>query len=155
MHDHRPAIQDTIHDNACFGCGPAVAGGLRIRSHWTADDQTECRFRPETHMTAGPAHVLNGGVIATVIDCHAVCTAIAEARRRGDGPHAWYATGSMSVRYLRPAGIGEELVVTARLTEVGARKTVLSCTARSGGEVCAEAEVIAVRVPAEWTGRAA
>jgi len=148
------AIQDTIPNNHCIGCGPDNEHGLRIKSTWCGDLETECRFVPQPHMASAPASILNGGIIATLIDCHAVGTAVGYGRRLdglADGePGALYATGSLEIRYLRPAAIDRPVEVRARITGVSARKTVLECTVSSGGEVCATAVVVAVRVAAAW-----
>lgn len=148
------AIQDTVPDNHCIGCGPDNDHGLKIKSTWCGDLETECTFVPEPHMASAPASILNGGIIATVIDCHSVCTAMAYGRRL-DGiadhePGALYATGSLEIRYLRPAAIDRPLRLHARITGVSGRRTVVECTASSDGEVCAEATVVAVRVAVGW-----
>lgn len=155
---HEPAFQDLLGGNHCFGCGRDNPGGLRLKSRWTGEREAECRFRPEPHMAAAPSHVVNGGILATAIDCHAVCTAIADAHRRsgrplGEAPAEWYATGALDVRYRRPAPMGAELVVRARVEEASDRRTVLRCTLEAGGDVCAEGTVTAVRVPLEWMER--
>src|SRR5262249_20212154 len=74
------AFQDLIPENFCYGCGPGNPVGLRIRSLW-AGNEALCVFQPAPYHSAGPCHILNGGIIATLIDCHAVCTAIAHAYR--------------------------------------------------------------------------
>ena len=83
------------------------AYGLRIKSYWSGDEAV-CTWDPKPYHTAGPKHVLNGGIIATVIDCHCICTAIAaayraEGREIGTEPMIWYATGSLQVTYRRQA----------------------------------------------------
>ncbi len=147
------AIQDGLGPNHCLGCGADNPSGLRIKSYWQGPLETSCTFLPEPHMAAGPRTVVNGGVIATVVDCHAVCTAIGHARRlQGEGAEepAWFATGTLQIRYLRPARIGSPLEVRARIVDWTERKAVLECTVSSGGEPCAEASVVAVRVPSRW-----
>lgn len=148
------AIQDTIPDNHCIGCGPDNEHGLKIKSTWCGDLETECRFEPQPHMASAPASILNGGIIAMLVDCHAVGTAVGYGRRLdglADGePGALYATGSLEIRYLRPAAIDRPVHVKARITGVSARKTVLECTVVSAGEICATATVVAVRVASEW-----
>src|SRR5262249_56130998 len=69
------AFQDQIPDNFCYGCGPGNPVGLRIRSIW-AGDEALCVFQPARYHAAGPRHILNGGIIATLIACHPVRTAI-------------------------------------------------------------------------------
>lgn len=149
------AFQDDIPDNLCWGCGPGNERGLRIRSRWVGDGESVCDWTPEPHLMAGPRGILNGGIIATVIDCHTVCTAIADAYRRegreiGSDPAIWYATGSLAVRYLAAVPIDRPLRLRARIEEVDGRKTRLSCVLVSGQDECAAADVLAIRVPAEW-----
>jgi len=149
------AIQDQITDNHCYGCGADNEQGLQIKSFWRDDVTTECRFQPQAHQCAGPLKYLNGGVIATVIDCHAVCTALAKAykdaeRAIGDGEPIWFVTGKLDLSYLRPTVITEELLVTATIIEVKEKKIVLKCELFSQGEKCVVADVTAIRVPNDW-----
>lgn len=149
------AIQDQIAGNHCFGCGPDNAGGLQIKSYWQDDGTTICRFEPRNHLCAGPAEVLNGGIVATLIDCHCVCTAMAHAyvtagREIGTAPQIWFATGSLDIDYKSPAPIDRLVELVAEVTESTDRKTVVKCRLSSGDEICAQGEVVAVRVPDEW-----
>ncbi|NVK40021.1 MAG: PaaI family thioesterase [Oceanospirillaceae bacterium] len=151
------AFQDQIPGNHCFGCGPANAGGLRIKSYWHSDDSAICRFQPSPHHCAGPERTLNGGIIATLIDCHCVCTAIADAYRRdgrtiGEGKAIWYATGKLEISYRAPAPIDAELELKARIDEISERKTILSCSLGANGRSFADARVVAVRVADDWRG---
>lgn len=151
--DAQPAIQDQIAGNHCFGCGPRNEGGLQIKSHWTGDSQTMVRFEPQRHQCAGPADLVNGGIIATVIDCHGVCTAMADAYRRegrpiGSEPKLWFVTGSLRIRYEAPTPIDRPFDVVAEVSERSEKKTIVRCELISGGQTCATGEVIAVKVPA-------
>lgn len=151
-----PAFQDQIPGNGCYGCGPHNDHGLRLKSHWEGDESV-ATFMPEPFHAAGPKHVLNGGIIATVMDCHGVCTAIAEAYRRegravGSAPEIWYATGSLKVDYLRATPIDRPLTLRATITEAGPKKTRVLCTLLSDGQECARGEVLAIRVPDGWRG---
>jgi len=149
------AIQDALPGNHCFGCGPENPDGLRIRS-FVEGDGAVCRFRPSPAHMAGPTHVLNGGIIATVIDCHSVCTAIADlyrsaGREVGEGAPIWAVTASMKVDYLAPTPIGEVAELRARVMERDGRKRRVACTLVSGGRECARADVLAVEVAPAWT----
>jgi acyl-coenzyme A thioesterase PaaI-like protein len=153
---HPQAIQENISDNHCVGCGTDNGHGLRIKSFWCGELETRCTFEPQPHMAAAHPAVLNGGVIATLIDCHAVCTAISYAQRlagESGSREASYATSSLEIRYRRPAPIAGPVEVRARIAGVAERKTVLECTLTAAGEVCAEATVVAVRVPQGWADR--
>jgi acyl-coenzyme A thioesterase PaaI-like protein len=100
---------------------------------------------------------VNGGILATVVDCHCVCTAIADSYRAagralGSEPLLWSVTASLKIDYLAPTPIGEAMELRAHITERKGRKRVVLCTVRSGGRDCARAEVIAVEVPPSWRG---
>jgi acyl-coenzyme A thioesterase PaaI-like protein len=104
---------------------------------------------------AGPTHVLYGGIIASLFDCHCICTAIADAYRTGgrpigSEPHLWAVTASLKVDYLAPTPLGQPVELRARVVEAKGRRRVVACTLRSGGRDCARAEVVAVEVPAGW-----
>src|SRR4030042_3439238 len=91
------AFQDQIPDNGCWGVGPSNVHGLRIKSYWVGEESV-CAFQPQPHQTAGPPHILNGGILASLIDCHCVCTSIAAAYRAenraiGSHPLIWHVTG--------------------------------------------------------------
>lgn len=150
------AIQDFIPENRCWGCGPLNPRGLHVKS-FVEGDETVCRFQPSPDHMAGPTHVLNGGIIATVIDCHSVLTAIAAAYRNagreiGSEPLIWCVTASLKVDYLAPTPIAEPVELRARVTESKGRKHLVRCTLRSGATECARAEVVAVEVAASWRG---
>lgn len=145
------AFQDRIPGNHCFGCGPGNELGLRIKSFWAGEGVSICRFRPQPHHAAGPRGYLNGGIIATVIDCHGVCTAIAEAYRSagrevGEGEPIWCVTGSLTVDYRRPTPIDRQVEIRAWIRRVEGRKTFVELDLTAGGESCAEARLLAVRV---------
>lgn len=151
MSDRAPAFQDLMLRNHCFGCGPDNSGGLRIKSYWTDDGRSLCRFDPRPHHSAGPADIVCGGIIATVIDCHCICTAIADAYRRenrdiGTDPAIWFVTGALQVSYKAATPIDSPFELFADVAERTDRKSVVRCELISADEIRAQAEVIAVRV---------
>jgi acyl-coenzyme A thioesterase PaaI-like protein len=148
------AFQDQIPDNHCYGCGPGNEQGLRIKSFWDGDESVST-FLPHAFHTAGPRQLLNGGIIATIIDCHCVCTAMADAYRRenraiGTAPQIWCATASLKVDYLQPVPIDRPVSLRARIIEAGPKKTKLVCAVFSEEQECARGEVLAIRVPSSW-----
>jgi acyl-coenzyme A thioesterase PaaI-like protein len=151
------AIQDAIPNNHCWGCGTLNPRGLGIKSYLEGDAAV-CRFEPSPDHMAGPTHVVNGGIIAAVIDCHAICTAIADAyraaaRELGSEPLLWCVTASLKIDYLAPTPIFAPMEVRARVRETRGRKRIVECTVTSGGRECARAEVLAVEVSPAWTGQ--
>ena len=152
-------IQDRLVGNHCYGCGKDNPEGLRIKSHWDGRVAT-CRYTPRPEQCAGPTQFLYGGLIASLIDCHSVGTAIAhfyagEGREVGEGPAIWCVTGKLSVNYRKPTPIDREVELSARVVESGERKAVVHTTLASDGDLTADAEVIAIRVPDDWRTRGA
>ena len=148
------AIQDAIPHNRCWGCGTLNPRGLHIKSY-PDGDETVCRFQPAPEFMAGPTNVLYGGIIASVFDCHCICTAIADAYRAsgrpiGSAPDLWAVTASLKVDYLAPTPLDQPLELRARVVEAKGRKRVVKCSLLSGGRECARAEVVAVEVPSSW-----
>jgi acyl-coenzyme A thioesterase PaaI-like protein len=148
------ALQDLIPGNHCWGCGPDNARGLRLKSYWDGDE-TVAIWQPGPPYFAGPEHILNGGIIASLIDCHSVITAIADAYRHegrapGQPPDLWYATAALSVSYLRPTPLSSPVTLRAVIKERNDRRATVTCTLSAEGQECARGEVVAVRVPDEW-----
>lgn len=143
-------FQDHIPHNNCYGCGPANAQGLKLKSRWEGEASV-AEFTPRAWHAAGPEQFLNGGIIATIIDCHCVCTAIADCYRRegrsiGSEPDIWCVTASLKVDYLKPVPIDRPVILRATIVEVSGKKTKLVCGLFSGERECAKGEVLAVRV---------
>lgn len=153
MSERTAAIQDFYPDafSHCYGCGRLNEHGLHIQTRWDGDE-TVARLTPRPWHMAVPGFVY-GGLIASLIDCHAIGTAAAAAERAagraiGDEPAPRYVTGSLRVDYLRPTPLGPELEVRARVRELGERKVVVEATVSADGVVTARGEVVAVRMPA-------
>ena len=134
----------------CFGCGVHNDKGLQIRSRWLGDECV-CRWQPGAEHIGHPG-VVCGGIIASVVDCHAIWTALSHAcRLEGlelgiDTPPFVYVTGRLTVQYLNPADVRRPLVARARIAEQGPRKSIVECRVSQGEVECATAEVVAVRV---------
>jgi acyl-coenzyme A thioesterase PaaI-like protein len=127
---------------------------LQIKSYWEGEESV-CRWTPLPWHAAGPTHILNGGIIATIIDCHCVCTAIAqhyrtEGRGMTSDPPVWCVTAALDVSYLRPTPIDREVTLRARIEEHRGKKTIVTCSLYSGEEECARGRLVAIRVPPEW-----
>lgn len=151
------AFQDDLHQNSCWGCGIANPHGLHIKSTWDGEAAV-CVWQPAPEHMAGPRQVLNGGIIATIIDCHSICTAVADAyraegRQIGSEPFIWFVTRSLAVSYRRPAPLDRPLRVSARITERTGRTMTVAATVAAGADECATGEVVAIRVAPEWFER--
>lgn len=145
------ALQDVWPGATCYGCGPANPEGLRIKSYWSEDgSEVVCRFEPQPRYNAGFPNVMYGGLVASLIDCHSIWTAIAwtyreEGRAHGSPPSISYVTGTLNVRFLRPTAIDRPVLLRARVTELQPRKALVECSLYSGDEETARGEVTAVR----------
>ena len=142
-------FQDYIPGNVCFGCGRDNHEGLSISSAWEADEAV-CTFHSEEKYQ-GWENIMNGGVIATLIDCHTMCTAAAHAykleeRELGSLPIYKYATGSLTVKYLKPTPNDKPVILKAKVTEQKGRKSTIECDVYVDGIKTAEATVIGIRV---------
>ena len=150
------SFQELMRHNHCWGCGSSNEQGLGIRSRWVEPGRLAvCEWSPSPEHMAGPTSVLNGGIIATLVDCHGVCTAIAngylaEGREIGSEPLVWCATASLEVEYLAPTPLGPPVEVRATVDRVDGRKTWVTCALAVEGRERARAHVLAVRVPPEW-----
>lgn len=151
------AIQDFYPDDFahCYGCGRLNATGLHVRSVRDGDDMV-ARFSPRPEHMAMPGFVY-GGLLASLIDCHAMGTAAAmseraDGREIGDAPAPRFVTGSLKVDYLKPTPLGPELELRARVTESGPRKAVVAVTVSVAGAITVKGDVVAVRIPPSMSG---
>ncbi len=133
----------------CFGCGTEHPGGLHLKTFWDGEKGT-CRFTPPPEQLGYPG-VVYGGLIACLIDCHAVGTATAaayaaEGREPGSPPPITHVTGSLKVEYLRPTPMGPELGLEAWVRSVERGRSLVHSELRAEGVLCARGEVLAVRV---------
>lgn len=142
-------FQDYFKDNHCFGCGIQNHEGLRIKSRWESEDAV-CFWEPQP-MHCGPKDILNGGIIAAILDCHSLATATmsayrAEGRQLGTDPDIICVTGSLSVNYLKPTPLAP-IVLRACVREREGRRTVVEASLFSDADVeCVRSTVVAVRL---------
>ena len=146
------AIQDFYPDDFahCYGCGRLNAHGHHVRTFREGDEYV-ARFTPRAEHIAMPGFVY-GGLIASILDCHAMGTAAAASehaagRGIGDAEAPRFVTGSLKVDYLKPTPVGVELVLRAS-AEVHPRKVLVRLTLEAGGVVTARGEAVAVPMPA-------
>jgi len=149
---NQKAFQDYYPDDLshCYGCGRLNEHGHQIKSYWDGEESV-CTFLPKPYHTAIPGYVY-GGLIASLIDCHATGTAAAatyraEGRTMDTEPPLRFVTASLHVDFLRPTPIGVPLEVRGRVKEIKGRKVVVDATLSAGGEMCAQGEVVAVQLP--------
>lgn len=145
------AIQDKWSDigTHCWGCGRNNEHGLHIKSYWEGDE-TVCTWQPEDYYLAFPGMIC-GGIIATIIDCHCLNTAISAAYREqgreiGTEPEIIYVTGSLFIKYLKPTPINKPVVLRAWVKEMKEKKILVSCSLFSKKKECVKGELVAIKV---------
>jgi len=144
------SFQDQGSVRYCHGCGADNEKGLRIKSYWDGDEAV-ARWRAQAHHCGGTPDRLNGGIIASLIDCHSLNLAIARAYRDerraiGSTPRIGYVTANLNVAYLKPTPLGETLELRARIDKLEGRKIWVSCSLTALGELRATGTVLGVRV---------
>ena len=122
------SIQERLYPHlTCFGCGHANPKGLHLRSY-PGDGEVTATFRPWPEHDNGFGF-LNGGIIATVLDCHSGAAVFDESARRGErmgaGDPLLYVTAGLDVRYLRPCPLDELLDLRAVIVSASADEMVV------------------------------
>jgi acyl-coenzyme A thioesterase PaaI-like protein len=146
------AFQDYyLDENAhCYGCGRLNKDGLQIKSYWDGEESV-CHYTPKPYYSGGVPGFAYGGIIASLIDCHAAATASA-AKLRGEGyslgekPLPRFVAASLKVDYLKPTPLGTILELRGRVLEIKGRKVTVSVTLSAEGVICAKGEEILVQL---------
>ncbi len=146
---NKDLFQDHMPGNICFGCGQSNHQGLKIKSYWEGDEAV-CLWQSEEKYQ-GWKGLMNGGIIATLVDCHCMCTAMAAAYKAEDraldsSPEYRYATGTITVKYLKPTSNTKPVELRATVKEIRRKVVVLQCKVLSDGVLTATADVVAIRV---------
>lgn len=145
VQDHYP--DDFAH---CYGCGRLNRSGYHIKTAWDGDEAV-ARFAPAPEHISVPGFVY-GGLIASLVDCHAMATAAAAVERQegrdiGERPAPRFVTAALHVDYLKPTPLGSELELRATAKSISGRKVVVEVRVHVGGVLTARGEVVAVPMP--------
>ncbi|MCI0347170.1 MAG: PaaI family thioesterase [Chloroflexi bacterium] len=135
-----PSLQERFAPaSRCFGCGPANPDGLHVgsRPDAAAPSRLVAEFRPLPRHEA-LAGVVNGGILGTLLDCHANWTAAwALMRARGvDRPPATV-TQEFSIRMRRPTPSASPIHLRSRVVEQSEDRATVEVEISSGGVVTA------------------
>ena len=136
MTDSKSLQETYAPHNACFGCGPANAKGLRIRS-MVKGDEVVARWHADKHHEAFPG-MLNGGIIGSLLDCHSNWTAAWHLMKRAGQDHPpCTVTADYSIKLLRPTPTDGPIDLVARVAEATDTRAVIEAELSAGGKVCA------------------
>lgn len=129
--------------SACFGCGPANAKGLRIRSIAPTDPSNMigpvvADWKPEEHHEAFPG-MLNGGIIGALLDCHSNWTAAWHLMKKtGAAEPPCTVTAEYAIKLLRPTPTSGEVHLEARVVDSSQPdRALIEATLTAGGKVYA------------------
>ncbi len=109
-------MSEPIPDHGvCFGCGEQNPSGLAVRFYLEEDRSIGASFTPQLAHQGAPG-IAHGGVVFSILD---------EAM----GKAVWVAghrclTSEVRIQFLRPARLGEELELRARVDEEDTAGTV-------------------------------
>ncbi|HEU5161572.1 MAG TPA: PaaI family thioesterase [Thermoanaerobaculia bacterium] len=122
--------------NRCFGCGPANAKGLRIRS-FVEGDGLVATWTPEEHHQAFDG-ILNGGITGALLDCHSNWAAALHLMETGgaDAPPCTV-TADFHVVLKRPTPMDGAITVRARVVESNGDRAIVDATLEAGGKITA------------------
>lgn len=135
------SIQEALYPfSTCFGCGPANPSGLQLRS-WAEGDDVVATFQPREHHSNGMGS-LNGGVIATLLDCHsgaAVFLASAQESETGTEFQPWVTSG-LELRYRLPTFLDGPSTLRAAIESRDAGVMLVRATLSYDDKVRVQAE---------------
>jgi acyl-coenzyme A thioesterase PaaI-like protein len=131
------ALQDRYAPaNECFGCGPANAKGLRIKS-FVEGDEVVAHWQPEPHHLAF-TNILNGGIIGALLDCHSNWTAAYNLMKaQGADAPPCTVTADFHVTLKRPTPMDAPVMLRARVVTIEGDRAVIEATLASGGKITA------------------
>lgn len=131
--------------NHCFGCGPANAKGLRIRS-FEAEAGLVAEWRPQREHEAFDG-VVNGGILGALLDCHANwAAAIHLMQQAGRETPPCTVTAEFHVRLPRVTPSDATLRLRARVVESGADRATVEASVEAGGKTTATCRGVFVAV---------
>lgn len=136
-HGHVDAAESKAPVNHCFACGKDNREGMRLKFYFD-QDRAVCNVKLTRRYQGPPGHA-HGGIIATILD---------EAMGKVNKLRSVVAlTKSMTVEYLKPVPLGEQITVTGHEQQVvGREHTNVAQITNSAGEVLARSTGIFVAV---------
>lgn len=146
------AVQDLAWpEGTCYGCGPANDDGFQLKSYLSeGGDRLEATFEPDATYNSGAPNVMYGGLVASLIDCQSMWTAITFAHLAAERPLTddllMYVTAELEVDYRDPTPLDQPIHLESWVEGEPDRKTRVSCELGPDEEVTAVGDVLAVRV---------
>jgi acyl-coenzyme A thioesterase PaaI-like protein len=120
------------HSSGCFLCGDENACGVRTK-FFVEGDAVCSRITLPRHVN-GYRNIAHGGVLAALLD-----ESMGWAATVFGGLRRMYLTGELTVKYLAPVPVGEEIEIRSRLLEDAGRIAYSEGELTCGGIVCVRA----------------
>jgi len=138
------SLQQRLYPHgSCFGCGPSNSKGLQLRSY-PGDGMVVATFAPSPEHDNGLGY-LNGGIIATLLDCHSAAAVFLEAERQGwtalPGTGLPFVTAGLNVRFRRPAPLHEAVQLRATVVRASEAEITAEVQLLADDKTCASAVV--------------
>jgi uncharacterized protein (TIGR00369 family) len=121
------------HSIGCFLCGDENPAGIRTR--FFVEGEEVCGKVVLPRHVNGYRDVAHGGVVAALLDETMGWSATVFGKE-----HPMYVTGEITVKYIAPVPVGEEIEVRSRLVEDAVRLAYAEGRILHGGKVCARAK---------------
>jgi hypothetical protein len=141
------ALQDHV-DWHCFACGRLNEQGLKIKSY-RAGSGFACSWQPDPRYVGHPGR-LHAGLIATIMMCHMVWAATAQAHSKQGREirqpiDFTYGTKSFRLELLKPFPLHASVSFRAAVTNIEGERARVICGAHVDDAECARAEADLVR----------
>ena len=141
------SIQERLYpESTCFGCGRANPDGLQLRS-FARPEGVVASFQPGPQHSNGMGS-MNGGVIATLLDCHSGAAVFLTSARSSETSttfRPWVTTG-LELRYRLPTFLDEPSDLWATVLTGDDSVMTVKATLSFQGKVRVQAESRWVRV---------
>ncbi len=133
------SIQRTLYPKStCFGCGQANTQGLQLQS-FHEDDGVVATFIPGEEHSNGMGF-LNGGIIATILDCHSGAAVLAESSAGRDTLVDLWVTAGLNIRYRLPTSVDGPCELFAQISEKSDSSMTVSASLSASGKMRVQAE---------------
>jgi len=120
----------------CFGCGPANAQGLRIKSY-VEGDLLVAEWLPQLHHQAFPG-VINGGIVGALLDCHSNWAAAWHLMKQSGGNEfPSTVTADYHVKLRRPTPADQPIKLVAKVEAANEKKVTVIAELSANGKLCA------------------
>lgn len=149
--EQEPVQEIAWPEGTCYGCGPANTDGLQLKSYLSEDgDGLVATYDADKRFNSGVSNVAFGGLIASLIDCHSMWTAIVfahldEERPLNDG-FIPYVTAQLEVTYQEPTPLDQPINLQSSIEGDVGRKTRVTCEVGPEDRITAVGDVLAARM---------